>query len=118
MAKRTCIVAGVLILAVLALPLAAQQSEADRATNSTKTATKPKNYEHWSNGPASDPGFFPIAVWVQAPKNAKRYKDAGINFYVGLWRGPTKEQLETLNAAAERRHGDQQTNSLAGAGAQ
>ena len=71
MAKRTCIVAGVLILAVLALPLAAQQSEADRATNNAKTATRPTNYEQWSNGPASDPGFFPIAVWVQAPKNAK-----------------------------------------------
>src|SRR5688572_19025635 len=24
-------------------------------------------YEKWTNGPPSDPGFFPLAVWVQAP---------------------------------------------------
>jgi hypothetical protein len=47
----------------------------------------------------SDPSFFPIAVWVQQPKNAERFKAAGINLYVGLWRGPTAEQLETLTKA-------------------
>src|SRR5262245_25450489 len=43
-----------------------------------------------------DPNFFPIAVWLQNPNNAARYKAAGINLYVGLWRGPTEEQLATL----------------------
>jgi hypothetical protein len=44
----------------------------------------------------SDPGVFPIAVWLQNPANAPRYKAAGINVYVGLWRGPTDEQLADL----------------------
>jgi len=38
-----------------------------------------------------DPNFFPLCVWVQAPSNAARYRAAGINTYVGLWRGPTDE---------------------------
>jgi len=46
-----------------------------------------------------DPSFFPIAVWVQQPKNAERFKAAGINLYVGLWRGPNAEQLEALTKA-------------------
>jgi hypothetical protein len=46
-----------------------------------------------------DPSFFPIAVWVQQPSNAERFKAAGINLYVGLWRGPTQEQLEILTKA-------------------
>jgi hypothetical protein len=44
----------------------------------------------WKNGPSVDPNYFPIAVWLQDPKNAGRYKPAGINLYVGLWRGPTE----------------------------
>jgi hypothetical protein len=43
-----------------------------------------------------DPSFFPLCVWVQAPSNAARYRAAGINTYVGLWRGPTDEQLAEL----------------------
>lgn len=43
-----------------------------------------------------DPKFFPIAVWLQDPANAPRYKDLGINLYVGLWRGPTEKQLALL----------------------
>jgi hypothetical protein len=41
-------------------------------------------------------GFFPIAVWMQSPSNAARYKELGINTYLGLWKGPTEEQLATL----------------------
>ncbi len=44
----------------------------------------------------SDPDFFPIAVWLQAPANAPQYAELGINTYVGLWKGPTDEQLRTL----------------------
>jgi hypothetical protein len=54
---------------------------------------------HWRNGPPSDQNYFPIAVWVQNPKNAERYKAAGINLYVGLWRGPTTNQLADLQKA-------------------
>jgi hypothetical protein len=48
----------------------------------------------------TDPGVFPIAVWLQNPAIAPRYKAAGINLYVGLWKGPTEEQLADL-----KRHG-------------
>jgi len=50
-------------------------------------------------GPPSDPAFFPIAVWLQDPANAERFKAAGINCYVGLWKGPTEEQLTDLAKA-------------------
>lgn len=46
-----------------------------------------------------DENFFPLAVWLQNPKNAERFKAAGINTYVGLWRGPTEEQFQQLKAA-------------------
>ena len=42
---------------------------------------------------------FPIAVWLQSPANAAKYRAAGINLYVGLWQGPTEEQLAALKAA-------------------
>ena len=48
--------------------------------------------------PARDE-FFPIAVWLQQPRNALRFKAAGINLYVGLWQGPTEAQLTDLTKA-------------------
>src|SRR5436190_20117342 len=59
-------------------------------------------YTKWAKGPPSDPSFFPLAVWLQAPANAERYRKAGFNTYVGLWRGPTEEQLATLEKAGLR----------------
>src|SRR5438034_8177262 len=56
-------------------------------------------YAKWTHGPPSDPSYFPIAVWLQDPKNAAKFHDAGINLYVGLWRGPTEEQLSALKVA-------------------
>jgi hypothetical protein len=56
-------------------------------------------YAAWKNGPSSQPDYFPIAVWLQDPRNADRYKQAGINLYVGLWKGPTEQQLAALKAA-------------------
>lgn len=56
----------------------------------------PSPYAGWKHGPPADPTFFPIAVWLQDPKNAPKYRDAGINTYVGLWKGPTEEQLAEL----------------------
>ncbi len=55
-------------------------------------------YQRWNKGLSSDPNFFPIAVWLQAPRNAKRFQEAGINLYVGLWQGPTEQQLAELKA--------------------
>ena len=56
-------------------------------------------YARWKNGPGKDESYFPIAVWLQDPKNAPRFKAAGFNLYVGLWKGPTEEQLEALRKA-------------------
>jgi hypothetical protein len=60
-------------------------------------ASTPLLAQHQS--PLKDPAFFPLAVWVQQPRNAAAYKDIGINTYVALWRGPTSEQLDALEKA-------------------
>src|SRR5690349_19634897 len=56
-------------------------------------------YSAWKRGLSSDPGYFPIAVWLQSPSKASAYKAAGINLYVGLWQGPTAQQISELKAA-------------------
>jgi hypothetical protein len=56
-------------------------------------------YSRWSHGPSSSAAFFPIAVWLQSPPNATRYKNVGINYFVGLFDGPTESQLSTLASA-------------------
>ncbi len=53
----------------------------------------------FSKGLPRTPDVFPVAVWLQAPSHAARYREIGINLYVGLWRGPTEEQLDTLDKA-------------------
>ncbi len=59
----------------------------------------PAYYKRWKNGPPADDSYFPVAVWLQSPRNVEAYKAIGINLYVGLWRGPTEEQLKALEAA-------------------
>ena len=56
----------------------------------------------WTNGPSTEPSFFPIAVWLQDAQNAARYKAAGINLYIGLWHGPTTTQLAALEKTGMR----------------
>jgi hypothetical protein len=56
-------------------------------------------YVKWENGPLHSADFFPIAVWLQNPVKASRYRRAGFNTYVGLWRGPTEKQLKDLKTA-------------------
>ena len=72
-------------------------------TNSSLAADSPTPAgtagDAWSHGPSTDSNYFPIAVWLQNPRNAARYRAAGINLYVGLWRGPTAEQLKQLSDA-------------------
>jgi hypothetical protein len=53
-------------------------------------------YAAWENGPEKSDDYFPIAVWLQAPRNAPKYQALGVNLYVGLWRGPTESQLAEL----------------------
>jgi len=49
--------------------------------------------------PAESATHFPIAVWLQSPTNAPRFRSAGINTFVGLWQGPTAAQLDALKSA-------------------
>ncbi len=56
-------------------------------------------YTKWEKGPLHSADFFPVAVWLQNPANALRYRRAGFNTYVGLWRGPTEKQLKDLKNA-------------------
>ncbi len=97
--KLICILQVGLFSAMLALPLEAQQSVSTPAAGNPQIAAGGKHYERWTNGPSSDPDYFPIAVWLQAPRNAARFRSAGVNLYVGLYRGPTEEQLSALKAA-------------------
>ena len=85
---------GIMTLLVVAALLIAPVSRADPAAHQPPSA-----YAGWSHGPSSRLDDFPIGVWLQSPSNAARYQAAGINFYVGLWQGPTKEQLAALKAA-------------------
>ena len=58
--------------------------------------------QSYNSKPWTDPQFFPIGVWLQDPANAERYKKAGINTYVGLWKGPTEEDLLALKKVGMR----------------
>lgn len=90
---QTLILAG---LTVAGLTTAAAGFQAGSpAARDGKAASGPAEIR----GLLADPSFFPIAVWLQDPRQAERYKQAGINLYVALWRGPTEEQLGALKAA-------------------
>jgi hypothetical protein len=61
----------------------------------------------------TDPGFFPIGVWLQDPANAPAYRAIGINRFIGLWEGPTEPQLTALSAAGMPVFADQNAVGLA-----
>lgn len=82
-----------LSLAALGLPAAHADTEGLNAGQSGNP------YGRWERGPSSDPSFFPIAVWLQAPNNAKKFEAVGINVFIGLWKGPTEKQLSDLTDA-------------------
>lgn len=58
----------------------------------------PGYHARWPNGLSSSMNYVPLGVWMQNPENAVRYRDVGINLFVGLWEGPTAEQLDALPA--------------------
>lgn len=59
----------------------------------------PVYYGDWPRGFPADSNYFPIGVWMQNPENAERFAAVGVNHYVGLWEGPTDEQLANARAA-------------------
>lgn len=65
-------------------------------TDITDDSPATSTYAAWEYGPPADEDWFPIGVWLQDPRNAERYLDAGVNVYVGLWQGPTEVQLDAL----------------------
>jgi len=88
--------AGVILLAVLGGITVLVMGAEEGGLNAGASGNP---YGRWERGLPSDPSFFPIAVWLQDPKNAPRFQAAGINLFVGLWEGPTNEQLAALEAA-------------------
>lgn len=60
----------------------------------------PAYHARWPNGLPPSATYVPIGVWMQQPANAERYRDAGINLFIGLWEGPTDEQLDLLDDSA------------------
>lgn len=88
-----------LFCAALAAAFASPAPAADAAASKSSMPSTSSTCPTWKHGPSADPNFFPIAVWLQDPRNAGKYKAAGINLYIGLWKGPTAEQLAALKAA-------------------
>lgn len=84
-----------------------------RTTASRAPQAPASLYSRWTNGPSADPGFFPIAVWLQNPSKAAQYRKAGFNLYMGLWKGPTDAQLDTLARAGMRVICEQNATALA-----
>lgn len=72
-------------------------------------------YKHWSLGPPSGQDYFPIAVWLQSPPNAGRFKDVGVNLFIGLYDGTVEKNsagdpiLPLLRQYGMPVFGDQQT---------
>lgn len=77
----------VIIAVVLAAAGAARAQEG-------KPSASP--YAQWKNGPSTDANFFAVAVWGQNVANARRYKEAGVNLYMGG--SFTKDKLAALRS--------------------
>ena len=56
----------------------------------------PPRQPEFANGFPADEKFFPIGVWLQNTRNAAAFSAIGINTYIGLWQGPTEDQLAEL----------------------
>jgi hypothetical protein len=69
-------------------------------------------YSQWSKGFPTDSTFFPLSVWLQSPSNGKEFTDIGINTFVGLWEGPTEDQLTSLQSQGIYVVADQNTVGL------
>jgi hypothetical protein len=89
----------IVLLLSVALISPGQTKSGEGAVARASRSENTSSYARWQHGLPTDPGFFPIAVWLQDPRNAGRYKQAGINLYVALWRGPTEAQIVDLKAA-------------------
>jgi hypothetical protein len=82
----------------ITLYAAAGNATASADANEAKPRSSYAGPSHasWENGLDQGDAYFPIAVWLQDPKNAAKYRALGINVYVALWKGPTAEQIAEL----------------------
>src|SRR5690348_15985940 len=80
---------------------------------STAFAAAQTGFSQWKRGPSADPSYFPIAVWLQSPSQAARYEAAGVNLYVGLYRGPNEKDLAELKNAGMQAFCSQNRYALA-----
>ncbi len=62
----------------------------------TRLAAGPTPVVVYANGLPTDPSYFPIGVWLQSPRLAPEYQAIGVNLFVGLYKGPTEDQLAEL----------------------
>lgn len=62
----------------------------------------PEPAPSWTRGLPQDPGFFPVGVWLQDPALAPKYRDLGVNLYVGLGGRPDAGDLAPLREAGMR----------------
>ena len=56
-------------------------------------------YSQWKNGPSPKADSFVIGVWFQRGELAQKYKDIGMNTYIGIQKGPTVDNLKMLDEA-------------------
>lgn len=62
----------------------------------------PETGPFWTRGLPAEPSFFPVGVWLQDPALAPRYRDLGINLYVGVRDLSRPEPLAPLREAGIR----------------
>src|SRR5438067_2882971 len=62
-------------------------------------AAQTSPYAQWSNGPSTDPNYFPIGVYLQSPSNVPEFKNIGINTYVGFYGDLDQTSLSQLATA-------------------
>jgi hypothetical protein len=62
----------------------------------------PSYHARWPRGISASMSYLPVGVWMQSPVNAARYRDVGVNLFIGLWEGPTDAQLDALPAPEVR----------------
>ena len=95
--KKWAVVFALVLLLILCAVLVISCGDSGTPDNQTDNgqSTSPAG----NSGPGIENDDFPIAVWLQQPGLAEGYKAIGINLYIGLWEGPTEEQLMTLQAA-------------------
>ena len=68
-------------------------------SSSVNADTPASPYAKWTQGPSTDPGYFPLAVWMQSSRHAADYAKAGINTYVAFSDDLNDQTLAALKNA-------------------